>query len=350
MNHEEVVEKVKEYLSKKQWIIKEVPTTEVTPDIVAIKPPVGIELVTNESQVTVLTVEAKPEDASLRELMTGIGQCVSHVGYPSDRVYLALPERRVKDVIQYARLVGFIGILAVKKNGEVSEVLPAKQTPKILAKDIAKERRTTLLTKLVFVRDIIPEELGRILVFLNENVGKYSNRKEFLDLLYQNFDRVSITHEGRPRRLEPKAKKYFVYRNYPIAFSHLGLWDNNANLTGEGMKLLHYFTTEKDRFLMRVAWLLFTYGNWLDLLKFINHVQIELRDKKVKKNEFEEILAKKLYDHKFSVSVEAMLRDLRDEFDWLKDLKVIKGWNRERGEFEIDWNRILDILTMGSKL
>lgn len=164
LSHEEVVNKVKEYLVKRQWIVKEVPTTEVTPDIVAIKPPAGYELVKDESQVTVLTVEAKPEDASLRELMTGIGQCVSHVGYPSDRVYLALPEKRVNDVIQYAQLVGFIGILAVKKN-EVSEILPAKQTPKILAKDIAKERRAALLTKLVFVRDIIPEELGRILVF-----------------------------------------------------------------------------------------------------------------------------------------------------------------------------------------
>ena len=350
MKHEEVVEKVKEYLSKKQWIIKEVPVTEVTPDIVAIKPPAGSELVTDEGQVTVLSVEAKKDEDSLRELMTGIGQCISHVGYPSDRVYLALPEERVKDVIQYVGLVGFIGILAVKKSGEVSEVLPAKQTPKILAKDIARERRTALLTKLVFVRDIIPEELGRILIFLNEKIGKYNNRKEFLDLLYKDFDKVSITHEGKPRRLKPKAKKYFVYRNYPIAFSHLGLWDSNANLTGEGMKLLHYFTTDKNRFLIRLAWLLFMYGNWLDLLRLINQVQIELRDKKVKKNEFEEILAKELYKHKFCISVEAMLRDLKDEFEWLKDLKIIKSWNREKGEFEIDWNRVLDIMSMGSKL
>lgn len=185
---------------------------------------------------------------------------------------------------------------------------------------------------------------------MNENVGRYSSRKEFLDLLYQAFDKVSTTHEGRPRRLMPKAKKYFVYRNYPIAFSHLGLWYSNANLTGEGMKLLHYYTSDKDRFLMRLAWLLFMFGNWLDLLRFINQVQTALRDKKVKKNEFEEILAKELYKHRYCVSVEAMLRDLKDEFDWLKDLNIVKGWNKDRGEIEIDWNRVLDILSMGSRL
>jgi len=76
------------------------------------------------------------------------------------------------------------------------------------------------------------------------------------------------------------------------------------------MKLLHHFTTDRNRFLIRLAWLLFMYGNWLDLLRLINQVQMELRDKKVKKNEFEEILAKELYKHKFCISVEAMLRDL----------------------------------------
>jgi len=187
------------------------------------------------------------------------------------------------------------------------------------------------VAKLTYVRDMKAEELGKILVFIEENHGRYENKKQLIELLITNFS--SITG----RKPQKAAKK--IVTNFLITLNALELLDSNAQLSIYGKKLSRYFRMDVQKYKDYLGWLVLSKGGWIVILTeldelYKSHYFIKSKD------ELFQLLCEKLQQNGYIKG----RWNLTDIFSWLTYLNILKQWDRITKIHQIDWKRVYGLL------
>jgi hypothetical protein len=187
------------------------------------------------------------------------------------------------------------------------------------------------IVEITYVRDMKAEELGKLLAFIEENQGKYANKKQLIGMLTANFSSITC------RKTKKATEK--IVKNFLITLNALELLDANGQLTIYGKKLLRYFKMDPQKYKDYLGWLVLSKGGWMVILMelddlYKSHYFIE------SKSELLELLSEKL-QHDGYIKGRWNLIDL---INWLIYLDILKQWDKITKVHQIDWKRVYELL------
>lgn len=193
-----------------------------------------------------------------------------------------------------------------------------------------KERR---ITQIAYVRDLKPDELAKIMIFVKQVEGKFSTKKELFEkYLEPQFKEIT----GR----SPSPRTLFKYvRNFQITINALGLWDKKGMLTIEGEKLARFYSKDKEKYKDYLGWLVLSRGGWSRIVSELDNIY--KGGQKIKSNQHLcSILSKKLRKEGYIKGI----WNFYDNIKWLIYLGILGKWDKKTKKYPIYWERIRFLL------
>jgi hypothetical protein len=202
-----------------------------------------------------------------------------------------------------------------------------------LLKKTAKDRKL----KMVYIRDTTIDDVGKILVFADENEGKYVGRQKFHTLLQEHFkykrgvESLSVSTLHNPQ-------------NWDITFIHLGLLDDGMRITEDGTELAHYYKKDRQKFKSRLAWLVLVRGNAVELLHLLDEVQ--QRSSYETKSDLKDALLRIMLEKGLCGTEGSGRKAIENTLRWIYKFDLIT-WEPNMKRYVVYWRKINELIEKG---